>query len=212
MAIGQLTGASLSIGYRWNGSTWTLFRIPGVLLTSGSSTGSGSLSCTSSRFCMAVGTAQSSRGSYEVRAQWNGAKWLLRRGAAGSGSYLDSVSCTSAHWCLATGVDKSGADHEIWNGKTWSDQKSPGVGAPLSCAVTRVCTAIESEQSANSEQPVWLARHYARGSWSTTKQLPGGTSITPYGLSCVAPRACTLVGEVLSSTATAEVPLAERWD
>jgi hypothetical protein len=162
MAIGQLEGASLSVGYRWNGSTWTLFSIPGVLLTSGSADGSDSLSCTSSQFCVAVGTAQGPLSLYAVRAQWNGAKWLLHRGAADS--YLSSVSCTSAHWCLATGGDMSGFDYEIWNGRTWSDQKGAPQEALLSCAVTRVCTAIDpGSLPGGTEERDWLARQYARG-------------------------------------------------
>lgn len=184
------------IGYRWNGSTWTLLHVPSV----------SSVSCTSSRFCMAVGLAQGPLSPHEVVVRWNGSKWLLGHGAGGPNSSLDSVTCTSAHWCLATGTDANGSDNQIWNGKSWSYVTFPPVGL-LSCVAARVCTGIESDYSPNiSEQPFYFSRHYADGSWSKRKELPGGDSITPSGIACSMPRACTLVGAIDGN------PLAERWD
>jgi hypothetical protein len=86
------------------------------------------VSCTSDRFCMAVGEQNVGPAVLEPLAErWNGRTWSALPTAHAAQAELRSVSCTSATACTAVG-DYSRtrlALAERWNGKTWSIQPAP---------------------------------------------------------------------------------------
>lgn len=111
-----------------------------------------SLSCSSSRFCIAVG--DSGYGGDQAFAEiWNGTIWSIQRIARVAGATdLSSVSCTSRSACIAVGArfDSALTNEtpliERWDGASWSVERVPGThGAVLqavSCASHVVCTAL----------------------------------------------------------------------
>ena len=103
-----------------------------------------SVSCTSSTFCIAVGT--------EIES-WDGTAWTVvpspsPSGSTGSGFY--GVSCLSATNCTAVGYSYNGTDGsanyqtliESWDGTAWSITPSPtpsGGGFVTSCCLLSQC-------------------------------------------------------------------------
>jgi len=99
------------------------------------------VSCTSARFCLAVGAAcspnvqcewaASTPGVTGLRAlalRWNGRKWTTLRTPAPADTSLISVSCSSWRACTAVGRSGSGLVAERWNGARWARQRVPGAG------------------------------------------------------------------------------------
>jgi hypothetical protein len=113
IAVGYFTTHRIIIGKRipyagmaerWNGTKWTVKRIPGAnQLTS--------LSCPSGHNCIAVGAPTVIRLA--------GTHWSEQPSSPGS---LLSVSCPSSRACSAVG---NGHDVERWNGTLWSRQATP---------------------------------------------------------------------------------------
>jgi hypothetical protein len=122
---------------RWNGSKWQV--IPGPARTGG--TGQEQISCTSTRFCMAVNTL-----AYDPGAQrWNGRKWIATNLPADVGEQgVEGLSCSSASNCLAIAGDAAWA----WDGTSWHATASPGISGQyvdlqsVSCASATMCMAI----------------------------------------------------------------------
>src|SRR5712692_4201460 len=102
MAVGTYTdplGHQHSTAQRWNGSRWrVLDLVPG--------TGLAEVSCTSTTFCMAVGS---------VIDRWTGHTW--ERLQSEKGQSLSGVACTSATFCMAAGTSSGdmGNVSEAWN-------------------------------------------------------------------------------------------------
>jgi hypothetical protein len=99
-ATERTTGHALTLVERFNGSRWSIERIPTLPPNSGIAlTG---VSCTSQTACTAVGSA----GSGPLVERWNGASWSTERTPRLTGwSYggLTGVSCASATVCTAVG-------------------------------------------------------------------------------------------------------------
>jgi hypothetical protein len=156
-------GASYPVGSyvaRWNGSAWTaksLANPPGL-----SNFDLASVSCTSPRFCIAVGGPY---GAYAER--WNGSDWSLQRMPPRTNN-LVSVSCASRHACVAVG-DYHEPHVESWNGSRWSLQRADGA-PPLfsvSCAAASACAAVGAgagQQSGGFGPPgttgIWNGRRW----------------------------------------------------
>ena len=144
---------------------------------------------------------------------------------AGAGaSALLGVSCTRASACTAVGTSQPSpgtfqALAERWNGSTWEIQPTPNpVGVSfrvlrgVSCTSPRACMAV-GDQESSLGPTVPLAERWNGRTWEVqpTPNPPGATLGVLYGVSCAGPRACTAVGQQLTSTGTA-LPLVERWD
>jgi hypothetical protein len=138
IAVGTLThdagDAHHTLAERWNGSRWSAL----------AATGSGqltSLSCRSSRSCIAVGgtTAET----------WDGTRWTSL--SVPAGSYLRGVSCAPDGGCVLIGYARGGAlpIADRWNGSrlTAADAPPPArsFGFALdavSCTASTACTAV----------------------------------------------------------------------
>jgi hypothetical protein len=138
IAVGALThdagNTHQTLAERWNGSRWT------TLATAGSGQLT-SLSCRSSRSCIAVGgtTAET----------WDGTRWASL--SVPAGRYLRGVSCAPDGGCVLIGYARGGTlpIAERWNGGrlTAADASPPArsFGFALdavSCTAPTACTAV----------------------------------------------------------------------
>ena len=180
VAVGGFTSGDSPSRYaplveRWNGTVWSLERVPapaGVRLSS-RLTG---VSCTSPTACTAVGESASPAGTTSLVERWNGTTWSIERATGGS---LLSVSCTSRLACTAVGHAGNETLGEGWNGSRWSIQPNPhprGFGGPrganelgsVSCASSDACIGVgdSSWGSGFNSVRITLAEDWNGSEWS----------------------------------------------
>jgi hypothetical protein len=94
------TGNMVALAEVWNGAKWISQRLPIPKASVGSSLQG--VSCSSARFCAAVGGYQTSTQGFTLVLVWNGTAWSLRATPPGAGS-LSAVSCASQS-CTAVGA------------------------------------------------------------------------------------------------------------
>jgi hypothetical protein len=227
-------GQFLPLVEAWDGTSWSIQSTTTLPPPDGYGILRG-VSCTSASACTAVGSvAGIDFGSQRTLAErWDGTSWSVQStpnptGATASG--LDGVSCTSPTACTAIGgaVRKGGASvlmAEVWNGTSWSLQSLPGAPAgvfpqlnAISCSSATACTAVgySYTSSPNGSNPVYrtLAERWDGTIWviQSTPNPTGSLYGILAGVSCPAPTNCTAVGSIQSSTPSAIVTLAERWN
>jgi hypothetical protein len=234
MAVGyyfDAIGTRLALAEAWDGSAWTVQST--ARLSNAADAAFGSISCTSRRDCVAVGTVTDNTGFVSPLAEhWNGSTWSVQPSAADSnsaGSFLTSVSCTTRTTCTAAGgyVDNAGAVKtlvERWNGTIWEIQSTPSPSGAIyvafsgvDCPSERSCTAVGLLVDSNFNF-LTFAEHWNATSWEvqstpnpTGTDGPNGT--LEGGVSCPAPDACTAVGQWTPSPAPHPgVTLAEHWN
>jgi hypothetical protein len=209
---------------RWNGARWSIERSPNP--TGSNYSALYGVSCTSSRFCVAVGysvrrggpavTGSVSRAVMLV-ARWDGRQWSLQPVADPAGAQnpgLSAVSCTSRRACTAVGSSYSERQLrsvvvERWDGFTWSSQRIRAEGpyelqdaefSGVSCTSANSCTAVGTY----SNQYFWLEGHWNGSGWSIQ---------TDYGdlnaVSCISRTACVAVG---STCCIEQGVLIEGWN
>ena len=203
VATGMLVHrSSLSSDFRaivgiWNGARWTV-SVRAKLVPS-----SGSVSCTSRRFCVLTGGSQP--------VAWNGSRWSVMRVARGAFSYMGPVSCVSASACVAiafkrSSVGSSPVASERWNGKMWSVmaasipdgssllEASPGPADALSCASMKACVAILPTGDGGWVALKWDGRSWASAPPSLFRGLDLSQDVLLDGVTCSSATACVLVG------------------
>lgn len=101
------------------------------------------VSCTSRRFCMAIGSGLTkARSDLSIAELWNGKTWKLSRSAPqprGWGYWLNGVACVGASFCMAVGDryeqatgPRSETLAEHWDGSRWRVVPSPNPSVPPS--------------------------------------------------------------------------------
>jgi hypothetical protein len=201
-----------SVAEAWNGKQWRLLAPPG--------TGEGDhlvgVSCTSVRFCIAVGW---SGGAQTLAEIWNGTSWSIQPTPnPPSASYLEGVSCTSARACTAVGWSQSGQTlAETWNGTSWSIQATPNPSGlngsfleGVSCASARACTAVGNSYVSSTGGMLTLAEAWNGTSWTIIQPLTGQSGELN-GASCTSARACTAVGGTGSGASLVEAWNGTSW-
>ena len=164
------SGRQLDLSELWNGATWTVEPVP---VPAGATAGGlVKVSCTSARFCMAVGgSVRSSPAGRTLAETWDGAAWTIApTGAGGAGGSFEGVSCPSSTSCTAVGatvIDGSVlvTRADAWNGRTWHAQATPVVAAGsalygLACPSAKACEAV------GYLGPDILAESRHAGAWS----------------------------------------------
>jgi hypothetical protein len=149
-------------------------------------------------------------------------RWSLQHTPGASTRSLLSVSCASATACTATGARTSGTINrtiaEGWNGTRWSAEPTPKISGGtdsflrgVSCTSAASCVAVGDYW--NGTMDVTLAERWNGSAWSAVPvpDPSGAVSSYLFGVSCVSARACTAVGDYISSNREQEA-LAERWD
>ena len=178
------------------------------------------VSCSSSSFCMAVGSYYE-EGRKDLVETWNGSAWSVQSPPAeGDGvSAMRSVSCPSASSCFTVGELSSKATAEHWNGAGWSliTPASPvgAVGASLegvACPSTASCVAVGNFHESGKESKT-LTESWGGGAWSV-KSSPNPEAkygSTLLGVSCVSASSCSAVGDYSNELFKLKT-LGETWN
>jgi hypothetical protein len=163
-------GDYLTLAEGWNGKTWAIEPTPktsGAVLSS--------VSCTSAAACIAVGGL--SDGTYFTRVEvWNGETWAMKfGGVASSGEPPFSgfagflgVSCASATRCVVVGSGSTGTLAEVWNGKTFTFERTATDGVSfvgVSCTSATACKAVGSYDNSAGDA-VTLVEAWNGAKWS----------------------------------------------
>jgi len=198
---------------------------PGLALAAGWSavplphdTGLGAVSCTSSRWCMALGGWDN---TYVV-GQWTGTRWLVSaRGPNPKGADVTAVSCRSRSSCVAVGGlfprESRPVDPlvETWNGHRWSAQTAPKPAPPkgyratnaqldaVACPGAKLCFAVGQEVpfGAGDAPGVPLIERWNGSRWTLVDGPTAGSPLT--SISCPSTRVCIAVGGFEHTTGTA---------
>lgn len=192
VGVAQLENSSVSLAEVWDGTAWTITSLPSV---PAGSPALAAVSCTAANACSAVGQ-QGDDGSpasapRTLAERWNGNRWAVQStpspGSYGSG--LHGVACTSASACVAVGWYESRTGQGtllglLWNGATWSQSTTSGVGYPdaVSCPAANACLEVGSDFATGN---VWNS-----ATWSRVTLPATGLR----ALSCATATACTAVG------------------
>ena len=130
MAVGYsngepgVIGSGVVLAERWSGSAWSIASPPNP---SGASKAQiTSVSCPTSNFCTAIGSALTSSWTSEI-FRWTGSEWSTETTIptpTGRQGGPAAVSCTSAQFCAAVGSYEVSPFHwvslaETWNGTSW---------------------------------------------------------------------------------------------
>ena len=210
---------------RWDGRSWQAEPVPTPAPAPQNLTLTG-VSCTSARFCMAVGDASHGAGAqpspaYRDRTlaeEWNGSRWrIIPTPNHSRASELRAVSCTSATACTAVGssASETWALAERWNGIRWTIQRTPSISrigytvlTAVSCAAPAACTAVGTYNAG----AFGIAEHWNGTRWTIQRlPTPPGSPgeeplVIPASVSCASATACMTVGTTQNMT------LAERWN
>ena len=156
--------------------------------------------CSSTTFCVAVGSYTDSGGSiWAMSATWNGTSWTLRTVAKPTGSIrtvLLDVSCSSASACTGVGIyrDSGGLQTSFvasWNGTAWSHQSSPNpagstntVFQGVSCRASSLCVGVGDWNNGKTWLP--MAQEWNGSTWAldTTPNPEGATETIIEGVAC----------------------------
>jgi hypothetical protein len=177
------------------------------------------VSCTTTRYCVAVGEADGDAGSLTIIETWNGTKWTLHTAAVPDGHTtaveLTTVSCATPAFCAlageATFFTSSSAATGLyvasWNGKKLTTMKpatvSGGAGFLLvtgvscatasSCAVTGADLGDVSSSSASTTAftEIWNGKTWQLAKVAWPKGDPYSFTM---GVSCYAAHSCEAAG------------------
>jgi hypothetical protein len=219
-------GSFVSLAERWNDGRWSTLPVPTP--TDKADSGLGGVSCTSSSFCMAGGSATndpSGNGPTTPLAEmWDGHAWAITPTPHTPGAvqtFLGATSCTSKTACTTVGEQhfpdgSVAAIAERWDGTRWRIQSTPspaGVSfasfGGVSCISARHCLAVGGSDNGTLAE-VWNG---TRWQIMQTPQPPGGGPGTGVGFTAVAcsfASACTAVGFGFGFRGGSV--FAERWD
>ena len=203
------TNSQTALAEGWNGTTWSVVRlpIPNRALASTLT----AISCSSPSACTAVGIYKTPPlGQPEVLLErWNGVRWVLEKAPPPSKHVtsitLSQVSCSSLKACTAVGqsTTSSGATAlaEHWNGATWVTQVLPVLKghrssklAGVSCASPDDCQAVGDTIDAAGTD-VSLAEHWNGRQWmlESIAALPH-TVLALSAVACPRATSCAAVG------------------
>jgi hypothetical protein len=135
---------------RWNGSSWSIVRVPVPAGTTSAQLAG--VSCTAPSACSAVGASSTDGFATSVRlaVRWNGTAWSLEsvpNPGPPSTPELTQVACPSGATCTAVGTNFSGPEGLAVrrNGTGWSAQPILANGITLtgvSCSTVLSCVAV----------------------------------------------------------------------
>ncbi len=200
----------ISLAENWNGSAWTRqsFPVPG----GSTSAFLDQVSCTSARFCEALGSYITSGGrTLALAAQWDGTSWRLQHmpdPSAATVVRVGALSCASPSFCEAGG-DTAGFSSttfaEQWNGTSWHLQALPGTAgvAAVSCVSATFCESVGSGGGDLWNGSSWSAQTIAGPTGSAFASLTG--------VSCVTAAFCEAAGQYQDSAGHA-FSLAATWN
>lgn len=168
------------------------------------------VSCTSPRWCMAVGSSRAA--NYRVVAlaeRWDGRRWTAVRTSYPGTAVTDeltAVSCSVSTNCEAVGNYGTASDTfvpltEAWNGHGWAALRAGDPAgatfaqlAAVSCAGPYACAAagysVDSELRTTALTELWNGRH-----WEIRPTVGGGIPGALAGVGCIRGNDCMAVGQ-----------------
>ena len=229
-AVGLSTSLRDTVVLSWDGTQWTEQHLPSLRTRATAQLPYGliGVSCVSTAECLAVGPYVPYV-RQPLGARWDGAHWALALPKQMGWPFrLIGLSCASKAFCVAVGRAPGGPSQcsagkctgktsetvvEQWGGSRWHVQPSPTPPGALdlygvSCASRSFCMAVGSGMSGV------LAERWDGDHWQVQRAAnprSEGNLDTGHGLravSCVSPRFCVAVGDVLQASVTG---LIERW-
>ncbi|HUN34848.1 MAG TPA: hypothetical protein VMU95_22830 [Trebonia sp.] len=212
VAVGSYQSGFLQSGLveTWNGQQWTAqssFPVP----TDSSGWTLTGVSCTSTRFCEAVGGYFSTDTGLNdtLAAIWNGTTWTAQSTVNPDpndfqSEQFNTVSCSSPTFCVAWGGGNSGETlAEEWNGSSWQMQTVPSTSATVNsvaCTSRNFCAAVGLASAYLWDGSAWTAQ---------TVPDPAG-SANLQGVSCTSRNFCEAVGEYNDNPNV--IPVAALWN
>lgn len=218
------------MGAVWNGSEWTVKRLP--MPAESSMEDLNSVSCTGPTTCAAFGDYRWKpfyNQPLPMVIRWEAENWTLQSvpspAGAIAGSFIGS-SCADASHCEAVGYVaelQAGEIHDVplaerWDGTEWVVQAvPPPAGAQfsvlnaVSCASPTACVATGSFETPGVSSGVF-AEYWNGSAWTLgSMPMPAGAS-KPAGIlvSCSTATACEAAGTYRTASG-GSVPFAERW-
>ena len=206
-------------------SPWTIQKTPKPSGSIGSVLSE--VACVSAVSCVAVGDYENSEGfPFALAEMWNGTAWTVQKPPSPKGatsSTLSGVSCTSkasTTTCTAVGDYESTSSEltlaEVWNGATWTIEKtanptgsSGDAFTSVSCVAASNCTAVGSyfRNFTFVLAEVWNGATWAIAK-TPTPTVSGESGGVLSSVSCSSASACAAVGnsDVLNTS------FSEVWD
>ena len=194
------------------------------------------ISCTSSSWCVAVGTASYQTSGNETLAEtFDGTTWNLTPSPNGteSNNYLSSVSCLSADDCMAVGYTCNGplcfdpsatigttsSIAETWNGSSWSMVPTPALDLSylqgVSCTTPTFCIATGGYYGQYNNHSYGVIEEWNGTAWSISDQI-ANTGGLLWSVSCVGTDFCMAIGAgspmVLNGTEWSNIPESPKSD
>ncbi len=192
----------------WNGHRWAARKLP---MPPGVHDGElNSVSCATTRACVAVGEYNPGWDARPLTEVWNGRRWRFAKAPVPKGqNNLDvlGVSCPSASWCEAAGSFMRGVLGdtfglvEQWDGKHWKLQHAPGprgrensvILNAISCPAQGSCTAVGDSSRYTTGYVLAERLRGARWSLQPTPNPRFGGGLN--GVSCTRQGFCLAVGD-----------------
>lgn len=179
-----------------------------------------SVSCPSTRFCMAVG-ARGANQTLPLTERWTGSRWLVTKLPSKAAGALGDVSCTSSTFCLAVGAWYSDLDMEVlrWNGAEWRTEKLPSPSSAkseidaVSCTSSHFCLAIVHSHGSVAEE--WNGSDWKIGA---KVAVLSGYAISLTALDCLSSSFCEAVGSYAATYCgpppgyCPDMPFADAWN
>jgi hypothetical protein len=197
---------------RWNGTSWFAESMPEPV--GAAYPNIRGLSCTSNRFCTAVGSYLGAGPDQPFAERWDGSAWSLEpmpQVADPVDTELSSVSCTSPSACIAVGQYSTFPFQgtyrtlaERWDGASWSVQSTPNAPGDysalsgVSCTSSRACMAVGDT---SHQQP--LVERWDGTSWSL-QRTPSSGDAGLAAVSCTSGAICTAIGNSVRGSDVAE--------
>ena len=182
-----------------------------------------SVSCVTTRYCVALGEAAGDTSAFGKYGQlslietWNGAKWTLHTVAVSSGKTMvepTALSCANTAFCVLTGnsitlTSNSGTSKlyaASWNGKKLTAMKPAAVSGSssflfpidVSCATASNCavTGIAEDISSSTPNEAAFTEIWNGKAWQLAKVAWPKAITTTFmdGVSCYGAHSCESVG------------------
>ena len=222
-AVGEYndsSGATVTLGEGWNGSTWHAQPTPHPARASGNSLSG--VSCPAASDCTAVGVGNGAGTPVTLGDRWRDGRWRPENVPSPAGAaenQLNGIACPAAGRCVAVGA--AGPTRGVvstealrWNGRDWRIQPTPNpAGSSSSTLFAVACPAADRCTAVGTSNSKVLAERRDGARWRIRPApVPPGAQFSELNaVSCTAAAACIAVGDYVTRSG-ADVTLAERWN